>query len=174
MNYTDYNAKAWDAIAEGRTEDGRAQFTKIISHEDYLRAKEGILQVSLTSSKYVPESWFPPLKGKKLLGLACGGGQQTQQQGYTPSRRLPQSHPEKPILCKQEAFNKCLLFVFAFKHNLKIAIPFPESTISFPNMSPATVQKIAPYQKFRFHATRLSKNIPAQHPAPTIGRCENR
>lgn len=76
MNYTDYNAKAWDAIAEGRTEDGRAQFTKIISHEDYLRAKEGILQVSLTSSKYVPESWFPPLKGKKLLGLACGGGQQ--------------------------------------------------------------------------------------------------
>ena len=65
MNYTDYNAKAWDAIAEGRTEDGRAQFTKIISHEDYLRAKEGILQVSLTSSKYVPESWFPPLKGKK-------------------------------------------------------------------------------------------------------------
>ena len=68
----------------------------------------------------------------------------------------------------------CLLFVFAFKHNLKIAIPFPESTISFPNMSPATVQKIAPYQKFRFHATRLSKNIPAQHPAPTIGRCENR
>ena len=41
-------------------------------------------------------------------------------------------------------------------------------------MSPATVQKIAPYQKFRFHATRLSKNIPAQHPAPTIGRCENR
>lgn len=57
MNYTDYNAKAWDAIAEGRTEDGRAQFTKIISHEDYLRAKEGILQVSLTSSKYVPESW---------------------------------------------------------------------------------------------------------------------
>ena len=29
--------------------------------------------------------------------------------GIHSLRRLPQSHPEKPILCKQEAFNKCLL-----------------------------------------------------------------
>ena len=65
-----------------------------------------------------------------------------------------------PIQCKQEAFNKCLPFVFVLRHNLKFAIPFPESTISFPNMSPATVQKIAPYQKFRFHATRLTTSSP--------------
>ena len=76
MNYTEHNAKAWDVIGEGSSEDGRAQFTQMISHEDYLRAKEGLLQVSLTSSKYVPENWFPSLKGKKILGLACGGGQQ--------------------------------------------------------------------------------------------------
>lgn len=76
MNYTEHNAKAWDVIGEGSSEDGRAQFTQMISHEDYLRAKEGFLQVSLTSSKYVPENWFPSLKGKKILGLACGGGQQ--------------------------------------------------------------------------------------------------
>ncbi len=70
MNYTEHNAKAWDVIGEGSSEDGRAQFTQMISHEDYLRAKEGLLQVSLTSSKYVPENWFPSLKGKKILGLA--------------------------------------------------------------------------------------------------------
>lgn len=66
MNYTEHNAKAWDVIGEGSSEDGRAQFTQMISHEDYLRAKEGLLQVSLTSSKYVPENWFPSLKGKRF------------------------------------------------------------------------------------------------------------
>ena len=48
---------------------------------------------------------------------------------------------KKPILCKQEAFNKCLLFVFAFKHNLKIAIPFPES-ISFRICRPLRFKKL--------------------------------
>ena len=81
MNYTDYNAKAWDAIAEGRTEDGRAQFTKIISHEDYLRAKEGILQVSLTfqicsgelvsASKGQKTSW-PCLRRRTAGSCFCG------------------------------------------------------------------------------------------------------
>jgi ubiquinone/menaquinone biosynthesis C-methylase UbiE len=32
--------------------------------------------VLLTPNKYVPQEWFPALKGKKLLGLASGGGQQ--------------------------------------------------------------------------------------------------
>ena len=41
MNYTEHNAKAWDVIGEGSSEDGRAQFTQMISHEDYLRAKRG-------------------------------------------------------------------------------------------------------------------------------------
>lgn len=69
MNYTDYNAKAWDAIAEGRTEDGRAQFTKIISHEDYLRAKEGILLVSASNGQKT--SW-PCLRRRTAGSCFCG------------------------------------------------------------------------------------------------------
>ena len=36
----------------------------------------GIWDVMLTPTKKVPHEWFGGLKGKKILGLASGGGQQ--------------------------------------------------------------------------------------------------
>lgn len=47
-----------------------------ITHEIYLEAKKGKWGVFLTPTKYVPHEWFGGLKGKKILGLASGGGQQ--------------------------------------------------------------------------------------------------
>jgi len=40
------------------------------------RAREGDWEIVLTPTKPVPRDWFPPLVGKKVLCLACGGGQQ--------------------------------------------------------------------------------------------------
>lgn len=70
-NYTNVNSKTIDQWIEGGWEWGIP-----ISHKDYLKAINGELKVLLTPTKYVPKVWFPELKGKKLLGLACGGGQQ--------------------------------------------------------------------------------------------------
>ncbi len=47
-----------------------------ISHEQYVEAQKGNWEVVLTPIKTVPKSWFPPLKGLSVLGLASGGGQQ--------------------------------------------------------------------------------------------------
>ncbi len=47
-----------------------------VSHEAFLDAKNGQWDVVLTPNKVVPKSWFGELKGKKILGLASGGGQQ--------------------------------------------------------------------------------------------------
>ena len=47
-----------------------------LTHEDYLEALSGKLSVLLTPTKTVPEKWFGDIRGKKLLGLASGGGQQ--------------------------------------------------------------------------------------------------
>ncbi len=67
MNYTEHNAKAWDVIGEGSSEDGRAQFTQMISHEDYLRAKRGFFRFPLTSSKICPGKLVShPLKEKRF------------------------------------------------------------------------------------------------------------
>lgn len=71
MEYQDINAQTitrW--IAEG-WEWGRP-----IDHETYLRALAGDWDVVLTPTKPVPHRWFGDLKGKRVLGLASGGGQQ--------------------------------------------------------------------------------------------------
>ncbi|MDD2433861.1 MAG: methyltransferase domain-containing protein [Bacilli bacterium] len=71
MKYQEINAKAVDSwIKEGW------EWGKPITHETYLKAQKGEWDVLLTPTKPVPHSWFGSLKGKKVLGLASGGGQQ--------------------------------------------------------------------------------------------------
>ena len=65
------NSKAWDLWVEGGSE-----WSIPISHETYMNAQNGIWEVCLTSRKPVPRHWFKDFKGIKILGLACGGGQQ--------------------------------------------------------------------------------------------------
>lgn len=71
MNYQDINAQTIDGWIESGWEWG-----KPISHEVYEKALHGEWDVVLTPTKPVPHEWFGELKGKKLLGLASGGGQQ--------------------------------------------------------------------------------------------------
>ncbi len=71
MNYQDINAKVVDGWVEAGWEWG-----KPVSHEVYEKALHGEWDVVLTPVKPVPHEWFGDLKGKKLLGLASGGGQQ--------------------------------------------------------------------------------------------------
>ena len=70
-NYQDINAETIDRwCAEGW------EWGKPISHEEFLAAKHGRWEVLLTPTKPVPHAWFGELKGKRVLGLASGGGQQ--------------------------------------------------------------------------------------------------
>ena len=52
------------------------EWGKPISHEVYETATRGEWGVYLTPTKVVPHAWFGNLAGKKVLGLASGGGQQ--------------------------------------------------------------------------------------------------
>lgn len=52
------------------------EWGQLISHDEYAAALEGRWDVKLTPTKFVPHEWFGELRGKKLLGLASGGGQQ--------------------------------------------------------------------------------------------------
>lgn len=71
MNYQQINADTIDRwVAEGW------EWGKPTSHEAFLAAKEGVWDMLLTPTKPVPKNWFGEIKGKKILGLASGGGQQ--------------------------------------------------------------------------------------------------
>jgi len=52
------------------------EWAKPISHDEYTKAKNGEWKVLLTLTVPVPQKWFGDLNGKKILGLASGGGQQ--------------------------------------------------------------------------------------------------
>lgn len=70
-DYQDINAKTIDEwVSEGW------EWGTPISHDTYVKAQNGIWDVVLTPIKPVPHEWFGDLRGKKLLGLAAGGGQQ--------------------------------------------------------------------------------------------------
>ena len=71
MNYQDINAQPIDRWTEEGWEWGIP-----ISHEEYAKAQAGQWNMLLTPTKFVPHAWFGDLKGKHVLGLASGGGQQ--------------------------------------------------------------------------------------------------
>jgi ubiquinone/menaquinone biosynthesis C-methylase UbiE len=71
MEYQIINSKTIDTWCEEGWEWGIP-----ISHETYEAALRGEWGVYLTPTKFVPREWFGELRGKKLLGLASGGGQQ--------------------------------------------------------------------------------------------------
>lgn len=71
MNYQDINKETINRWAK----EGW-QWAQPISHEEYIAAAQGHWDIVLTPLKHVPKDWFGDLKGKKVLGLASGGGQQ--------------------------------------------------------------------------------------------------
>lgn len=71
MNYQEINSKTIDAWCRSGWQWGQP-----IDHDEYVRAQGGDWGVYLTPTKFVPHQWFGDLRGKKLLGLASGGGQQ--------------------------------------------------------------------------------------------------
>ena len=71
ISYQDINCKTID-----RWVDDGWEWGKPISREVYAAAKNGQWDVKLTPVKFVPHDWFGDLKGRRVLGLAAGGGQQ--------------------------------------------------------------------------------------------------
>lgn len=71
LDYTDINSRTWDMWAnEG------CEWTLPVSHEEYEKINADNFTVYLTPCIAVPHEWFGEFRGKKILGLASGGGQQ--------------------------------------------------------------------------------------------------
>ena len=72
MNEAELNSKAWD------WEVGRNNlWTTIVSEEEIEKARNGEIDIWITPEHNVPPAWLEGIKGRKVLLLACGGGQQT-------------------------------------------------------------------------------------------------
>lgn len=70
--YIKNNAKAWDF------ENSNRNFWTIpVDKKQIEKAKNGIYDILLTPMKTIKQEWLKDIKGKKVLALACGGGQQS-------------------------------------------------------------------------------------------------
>ena len=71
MNIQEYNSTAWDKAV-----DEADQWTQPVNSAVIENARNGVWSVVLTPEKPVPHEWFGDVKGKDILCLASGGGQQ--------------------------------------------------------------------------------------------------
>ncbi len=71
MNYQDINARTIDQWIEEGWEWGQP-----VTHEAYIAALKSRAPIFLTPTKPVPDAWLGDVNGKRILGLASGGGQQ--------------------------------------------------------------------------------------------------
>lgn len=71
MDYLNYNKQAWNHQVKQAN-----KWTIPVTPKQIAEAKGGEWEIVLTPSIPVPASWFGELKGKKVLCLASGGGQQ--------------------------------------------------------------------------------------------------
>ena len=67
-NYIKLNEDRWNNV--------KNDYTEPVTHKQLEEARNNPISVALTVGKKVPKEWFEKANGKKLLGLACGGGQQ--------------------------------------------------------------------------------------------------
>lgn len=71
MDVVLHNSTAWDKQSREVEEWNLPVSAQIIG-----LAKQNKAKFLLTNAKPVPDVWYMPVKGKKVLCLACGGGQQ--------------------------------------------------------------------------------------------------
>lgn len=69
--YQENNAEAWDSEVEKNN-----LWTVPIDKETLEQAKVGQFNIYLTPQKFVKSDWVKDYKNKKILALACAGGQQ--------------------------------------------------------------------------------------------------
>ena len=86
--YTSINSETWDEWAENGCE-----WTIPVTHDEFLSAKEsGKVRVYLTPCVTVPDEWLGDLRGKRLLGLASGGGGLHRVRLFGQSARKGKDH----------------------------------------------------------------------------------
>ena len=62
-------------LNEDRWNHVKNDYTEPLTHEEVEEVRKNPISVALTVGKKVPIEWFEKANGKKILGLACGGGQ---------------------------------------------------------------------------------------------------
>jgi ubiquinone/menaquinone biosynthesis C-methylase UbiE len=122
-SYTDINSKTIDSWAGNGWE-----WSVPITHDEYVKSKNGECNVLLTPTKYVPKNWFPDLKNKKLFGLACGGGQQMPVFSALGACCTVLDYSDKQLESEKIVAERENYQIEIIKADMTKKLPFPDKT----------------------------------------------
>ena len=144
MNYQDINAQTIDRWIEEGWEWGIP-----ISHETYEKALAGEWDMLLTPTKYVPHAWFGELKGKKVLGLASGGGQQMPIFAALGAECTVLDYSEKQLESERLVAEREGYAIEIIRADMTKPLPFADETFDliFHPVSNCYVEEVKPIYK---------------------------
>lgn len=123
LDYTKINSETWDLWAE----DGCA-WTLPISHEEYEKTTADNFIVYLTPCIAVPHEWFGDLKGKKVLGLASGGGQQMSVLAKLGAECTVFDYSEKQLEAERMVSERERYNIEIIKGDMSKTLPFEDES----------------------------------------------
>lgn len=143
-NYQDINAETIERWIEEGWEWG-----KPVNHETYINAKNGKWNVLLTPVKSVPHEWFGEMRGKKLLGLASGGGQQIPIFSALGAECTVLDYSDRQLKSEEEVSKREGYQVEIVKADMTKPLPFDDESfdIIFHPVSNCYVEKVEPIFK---------------------------
>ncbi len=141
MNYQEINANAIDLWCKDGWQWGRP-----ISHETFIKACQGQWDVLLTPTKPVPHRWFGDLKGKKVLGLASGGGQQMPVFTALGARCTVLDYSEAQLKSERDVASREGYEIECIRADMTKPLPFEDSTFDliFHPVSNCYVEEVEP------------------------------
>lgn len=144
MNYQDMNARTIDRWIEEGWEWGIP-----ISHEEYEKAAAGQWDMLLTPTKFVPHEWFGELKGKRVLGLASGGGQQMPILAALGADCTVLDYSEKQLASEHLVADREGYSIEIIRGDMTKPLPFPDAyfDLVFHPVSNCYVKEVKPIFK---------------------------
>lgn len=151
MKYQDINSLTVDDWCRQGWEWG-----KPVTHEEYLAAVGGERKIFLTPTKPVPEKWFVPLKGAKVLGLASGGAQQIPLFCAAGAKCTVLDYSAEQCRSEREAAIREGYSVEILRADMTEPLPFPDECFDmvFHPVSNCYIEKVEPVFKECFRVLK--------------------
>ncbi len=151
MNYQDINSSTIDRwISEGW------EWGIPIDHDTFEAAKRGDWSVKLTPVKCVPREWFGVMKGKRILGLASGGGQQMPVFAALGAECAVLDYSEKQLKSEMLVAEREGYSIEIVRADMTKPFPFADSSfdIIFHPVSNCYVEEVEPIWKECFRVLK--------------------
>ena len=151
MDYQEINSKTIDRWVDEGWDWGIP-----IDHETYLKALSGEWNVLLTPTKSVPHKWFGDLRGKKILGLASGGGQQMPIFAALGAECTVLDYSERQLLSERKVAAREGYDIRIVKADMTKSLPFEDSEfdILFHPVSNCYIKDVRPVWKECFRVLK--------------------